>query len=65
MNKTMKNYRAADNFGDRGLDINPQEPTGDERYLNAAGKRWFARFVESERKRSDEFEAFLKQNVKF
>ena len=65
MNKTMKNYRAADSFAARGLDINPQSPTGDERYLNAAGKRWFAQFVEAERKRSEEFETFLKKNVNF
>ena len=65
MDKIEKNFRAADGFAERGLDINPQEPTGDERYLNQAGQRWFAQFVESERKRSEEFNAFLQQNVKF
>jgi hypothetical protein len=65
MNKIEKNFRAVESFAARGLDLNPQSPNGDEKYLNEAGKRWFARFAESERKRSEAFETFLKQNVRF
>jgi hypothetical protein len=65
VSRVEKNYRAIDSFSKRGLNLEPQSPNGDEEFLNEAGKRWFANFVNSERQRSEKFETFLKQNVRF